>query len=363
MLSFALQMLKIIRIALFPFSILYGLIILIRNIFYDFNVIKSHKFKVPIISVGNLVAGGTGKTPMTEYLIELLKNDHKIATLSRGYGRKTKGFIVAGHHVKSILIGDEPKQSKTKYPDIIVAVGEKRVDAINAILKNYHPEIILLDDAYQHRAVVPGISILLFDYSTIFKPDFILPTGNLREWKRGKNRADIIVITKCPIDLSPQERINITSNIKPKSTQKLFFSNVNYSDLMLYNANGIAKSSLSINDLKNYTVLLLTGIANPKPLKVHITNLSKEVITLSFNDHHVYAHEDVININQRYKSITNPNKIIITTEKDLMRLSDLSNDILGNIMPIYYIPISSKFFMEDENEFNKYIINYVRNNK
>ena len=356
-------MLKILRILLFPFSLIYGLIILFRNVFYDLKVLKSTKFNIHIISIGNLVAGGTGKTPMTEYLLKVLKNEYKIATLSRGYGRKTKGFIVAASNAKSILVGDEPKQYKSKFPDVIVAVGENRVEAINALQRNYQPEIILLDDAYQHRAVSPGLSILLFDYSNIFKPDFMLPTGNLRELKVGKSRADIFVVTKCPTNLSLEERQRITLKLIPSSNQKLYFSYVFYNDLLNYSNDESSRKTISVNDLKDFSILLLTGIANPKPMNDYLSKFSKEVVNLSFKDHHVFTEEDILKVKNRYLSINNSNKIMLTTEKDLMRLTDFSNDILGDITPIYYVPISSKFFDEDENAFNQQILNYVRSSK
>jgi len=352
-------MIKILGIILFPVSILYGLIIFVRNLFFDWGLSDSQKFNIPVISIGNLVAGGTGKTPMTGYLVNLLKNDRKLATLSRGYGRKTKGFIVASSGTKSFLIGDEPKQYKYKFPEIIVSVGENRAKAIDALILNYHADLILLDDAFQHRSVVAGLSILLFDYKDIYKMDFMLPTGNLREWKSGKKRADVFVVTKCPPDLSENEREKIKGILHPKSNQTVYFSYIQYEDLRLYD--DIKKNSA--DDLKRYSVLLVSGIANPKPLIEYLKPLSKEVVTLTFKDHHAFDEDDVRNIKGKFDLISNPNKIIITTEKDLMRLTDLSAETLGLLNPLYYIPISTDFFEEDKNKFDEQILNYVRKNK
>jgi tetraacyldisaccharide 4'-kinase len=308
------------------------------------------------------VVGGTGKTPMTEYLIKLLKDEKKIATLSRGYGRKTRGFIVASAGTKSFLIGDEPKQYKYKFPEIIVSVGEKRADAIDSLIGNYHVEGILLDDAFQHRSVVAGLSILLFDYNDIYKMDFMLPTGNLREWKSGKRRADIFIVTKCPPYLSENEREKIQKILNPRTNQTVYFTFIKYDDLKLYDDENNL-SSTKINNLKETSVLLISGIANPKPLIEYLKPKVKEVVTITFKDHYVFNENDLKNIMSKMDLITNPNKIIITTEKDLMRLTDFGPDTMASLHPLYYIPISTPFFEEDKDNFNEQILNYVRKNK
>jgi len=357
-------MIKVLRILLLPVSILYGILILVRNLLYYFKTLPSEKFNLPIISIGNLVTGGTGKTPMTEYLIRLLKNDNKVATLSRGYGRRTKGFIVAATNAKSVLIGDEPKQYKHKFPEIIVSVCEKRVEGIKVLIQKYHPEIILLDDAYQHRSVVPGLSILLMGYKSFHQMDFMLPTGNLREWKTGKNRADIIVITKCPKDLPINEREKIQNSFHLNRHQSVYFSTIEYSNLKHYQANGIETSARDSEIiLSEYSILVLSGIANPQAFADHWKLSAKEIYTSFFSDHHSFNDKDIQDIANKYNSISNSKKIILTTEKDLMRLTDLSQELLASISPLYYAPIKTKFFEEDEKNFNKQILEYVRSHK
>ena len=355
-------MIKMLRLLLLPFSILYGLIILIRNVLYDFKILPSEKFELPVISVGNLVIGGTGKTPMTEYLIRLLKKDYKIATLSRGYGRKTKGFVVASPNSKSTLIGDEPKQYKQKYPEIIVSVCEKRRLGIANLRKNYHPDIILLDDAYQHRSVVPGLSILVMECKSIYAKDFMLPTGNLREFKFGKSRANIIIVSKCPSNLSLEDREEICSYLNPNADQKVYFSYIEYGHLKPYSSNELGVQTLP-NDMKEYSIIALSGIANPKPFFYYLQQQSKEVHAVAFSDHHDFTEEDIKKVVERYRSIANKQKLIVTTEKDLMRLAALKPEILSLITPIFYLPISAKFFKEDEMDFNENILKYVRTSK
>jgi len=357
-------MIKFLRILLLPVSILYGLIILVRNLLFDFNILPSERFNLPIISVGNLVVGGTGKTPMTECLIRLLKQDYKVATLSRGYGRKTKGFIVASTNVKSILIGDEPKQYKNKFPEIIVSVCEKRAEGIRTLMQNYHPEIILLDDAFQHRAVVPGLSILLMEYDSIDKMDFMLPSGNLREMKSGKKRADIIIVTKCPTELSLSEREKIRNSLHPKEHQKVYFSFIDYNNFYRYINNEIDSSpSLLEMDVSEYSILILSGIGNPQSFANHLKKYVKEVVICFYMDHHYFIEKDIKDVGNKFNSISNPKKLVFTTEKDLMRLMDLPQELLAAITPIYYVPITTKFFEEDEKNFNEQILEYVRNSK
>jgi tetraacyldisaccharide 4'-kinase len=359
-------MIKILRIILFPISILYGIAIFARNLFYDWGLLHSKRFDIPVISVGNLVVGGTGKTPMTEYLVKLLKDEQKIATLSRGYGRKTKGFIVASSGTKSHLIGDEPKQYKYKFPGIIVAVGENRGEAIDALMSNYHVEGIILDDAFQHRSVIAGLSILLFDYKDIYKMDFMLPTGNLREWKSGKKRADVFVVTKCPPDLPADERERIKKILNPNSNQTVYFAFIKYDDLKLYDADSHSSNSnkvILIDDLKQYIIVLVSGIANPQPLIKYLQPLTKDGLALNFKDHYIYDELDLEMIKSKSDYIKDSNKIFLTTEKDLMRLTDLSPDTLALLQPLYCIPISTRFFDEDGNKFEEQILNYVRKNK
>src|SRR5258708_5059344 len=284
---------KYLRWLLFPFSLLYGLVIIIRNWCYDSGVFKSYKFKKPIISVGNLDVGGAGKSPMTEYLIRLLKADHKLATLSRGYGRDTKGYLEASVPGGSVQlpdtndllqpatynsqlttaqqIGDEPAQFKHKFPDITVAVCEKRVDGIKQLLPNH--DLILLDDAYQHRAVEPGLNILLFDYNRIREPHLLLPAGNLREPFSGRWRAQIIIVTKCPPNLTTEEQAALARIIEPLPYQRLFFTSIAYQPLC--NLEG-KPADIMID--KDTTIFLLTGIANAQPLLQHLSRLTSHII-------------------------------------------------------------------------------------
>lgn len=247
-----------LRWLLFPFSLLYGLVVVIRNWCFNAGILKSREFDLPVIAVGNLDVGGAGKSPMTEYLIRLLKGNYKLATLSRGYGRKTKGFLLADAPAQAWDIGDEPAQFKNKFPNVTIAVAEKRVEGIEQLQSSH--DLIILDDAYQHRAVKPGFSILLFDYNRIREPRLLLPAGNLREPFAGRKRADIIVISKCPAALERKDQFELQKRVKPFPNQAVFFTSISY--LPLQDINGQATDSV-IDDTT--TVFLLTGIANASP--------------------------------------------------------------------------------------------------
>ncbi len=357
-------MVNFLRLLLIPLSILYGVVSVLRNLLYDLRILPSEKFDLPLISIGNIVVGGTGKTPMTEYLIRLLKNEKKIAILSRGYGRRTKGFILASSNTKSTLVGDEPKQYKLKFPEIIVSVCEKRAEGIRNLTNSYTPEIILLDDAFQHRSVISGVSILLMDFNTIFKVDFMLPTGNLREMKFGKGRADIIVVTKCPNTLTLIERKNILTKINPNDRQNVYFSYVEYDNLEKFIIKGNFDSiNKNLSELKRFSVVALSGIANPKSFHNYLQQQFKDVFPVVFSDHHIFTEKDIQTVSGKLNTISDIHKIVITTEKDLMRLSDLKPELLSKITPLFYIPISLKFYEEDEKKFNEQILRYVRNYK
>jgi len=260
-----------LRWLLLPFSLLYGLVVIIRNWFYDAGLFKSRVFKLPVICVGNLEVGGAGKSPMTEYLIRLLKNDNKLATLSRGYGRDTKGFVLADAASTPTQIGDEPSQFKHKFTDVTVAVCEDRATGIDQLKTNH--DVILLDDAFQHRAVKPGLSVLLFDYTHLQQPKFVLPAGNLREPFSGRWRADIMVVTKCPDGLSEEQMTRCYEQIAPLSWQPLFFSAITYQPL--HDLQGRPVDFLIDGDT---SVFLLTGIANPNPLVQHIGKATTNII-------------------------------------------------------------------------------------
>ncbi len=351
---------KSINILLYPISLLYGVSLYLRNLLFDWRILSSKEFDFPVISVGNLSVGGVGKTPHVEHLIRLLRKDFKVATLSRGYKRNTKGFYIANKKSTFLEIGDEPLQFYNKFHPIPVAVDEKRVRGIKQLKENNSSlNVILLDDAYQHRYVKPGINILVTNYSDLYINDYMLPFGRLREWKCGSNRADIIIVSKCPKMLSPIDRRGIKEDINPKTYQEIYFSYLEYGNLKPFTDS--AKKMLNEFNKKSH-VLLLTGIAKPQPLFNYVNKNFKSVVHLRFKDHHNFSNIDLTQIKNSFNQINENNKLIITTEKDIMRLS------LPNIkekienLPIYYLPIEVKFHGDDEEEFNKQVIKYVRAN-
>ena len=318
----------IIRYLLFPFAILYGFITSIRNFLYDKGILKSYSFGIPVIAVGNLSVGGTGKTPQIEYLTRLLSPKYKIATLSRGYKRKSEGFILADGNSNATILGDEPFQFFQKFPNIQVAVDADRKNGIEQLLDHDEkPEIILLDDAFQHRKVKASFYILLTSFDDLFCDDFMLPTGNLRESRSGVKRADVIIITKCPENLS----VLMQQEIKDKigSDKPLFFSKITYDD-KVYSGH----KSIAVNELKHVDKLLLAGIAKPEPFFDFLNDGKNEI--MRFQDHHHFSDNEILTI--KNKSI---NKLIITTEKDFVRLKD---GVLKE--QLYYLPIKSSFILE-----------------
>lgn len=330
---------KFVRKLLFPISILYGFITALRNFLYNSGFLKSYSFDIPIIAIGNLSVGGTGKTPQTEYLIRLLSSQYKIATLSRGYNRKSKGFIIADNTSNAETLGDEPYQIYKKFPQINVAVDANRKNGIEILLsQTIKPDIILLDDAFQHRKVKAGFYILLTAYDDLFYNDSMLPTGNLREYKCNAKRANIIVITKCPKNLSTTEQEKTKQKINLNIP--IFFSFIDYDD-KVYNDNG----SKNLSEI-NTTKLLLTGIAKPEPFFVHLQKQNDE--KLVYPDHHYFTEDDCKEI----QKLAN-NKPIITTEKDYVRLKKQNH--WNNL---YYLPIKSSFVNNSDN-FDKLIIDYV----
>jgi len=342
-------------------SFIYGIIVNIRNLFFDFGVLQSQQFDLPVISVGNITVGGTGKTPHVEYLAVLLKKEFKVSILSRGYKRKTKGFVMATDKTTSSEIGDEPSQIKLKFPDLVVAVCEKRVTGINK-LSGQNLDLVLLDDAYQHRYVKPGISILLIDFYRRLENDHLLPYGNLREKPIEKQRADIIIITKTPLDLKPIDRRIIFEQIKPAPYQELYFTGFEYGNFVpVFNT----KSSISpdfYNIHEVYTILLVTGIAFTQPLLDYLKDFTTDIVHLKFSDHSEYNQSKIDKITRQFSDIRNDKKIIITTEKDAVKIREtgIKNNMLVDKM--FYIPIEVKF-LDKEEEFNKKIIDYVKQNK
>ena len=329
------------RKLLFPFAILYGFVLLLRNYLYDTNVFKSKRYAIPIIAVGNLNVGGTGKTPQIEYLIRLLSSHYKVATLSRGYKRKSDGFILADKLTNAEVLGDEPFQFYKKFPTIQVAVDEDRRNGIEKLLaQSKKPEVILLDDAFQHRKVKAGFYILLTAYDDLFCADYILPVGNLRESRNGAKRADMIIVTKCPSTISEVEQNKIKKAIG--IDLPIYFSFIEYEDHVYNNKN----ESILTTDLKSFPKIVLAGIANPKPFFTYLNAQPTEILT--FSDHHNFNDTDIQYINDKSK-----NKYIITTEKDFVRLEP---KILNS--QLFYLPIKSAFF-KDQDTFDAIILNYV----
>ncbi|PWK80604.1 lipid-A-disaccharide kinase [Mucilaginibacter oryzae] len=344
---------KYLRLLLLPLSLLYGLVVRIRNRFYDWGILKSTGFEMPIIVVGNLDVGGAGKSPMTEYLIRLLKSSYKIATLSRGYGRATKGFLMASAQSTASDIGDEPAQFKSKFPDIGVAVCEKRVAGVEH-LKDDH-EVIILDDAYQHRALKPGLSILLFDYSRVNEPRLLLPAGNLREPFAGRKRAGIIIISKCPATLTLLEQGRVIKRIRPYPHQSLFFTSITY--LPLQNMAGEPVNQAIDAET---TIFLLTGIANPTPLLIHLKKQTQSIIHHNYPDHHRFSLKNISKLAGEFEACTAQKKVIITTEKDAQRLGE--QDLLAEVLklPVWVLPIGISFLNNGRQQFDILIQNYVR---
>ena len=336
----------------------------LRNFFFDHRVFKETVFKVPVIGVGNLTTGGTGKTPHVEYLARLLKEDFKVATLSRGYGRKTKGFLIASNSPNTDQIGDEPMQYYSKFKDVTVSVGEDRVAAIEKLLQmEKKPEVILLDDAFQHRSVKAGVNILLMEYDKIMDIDYPLPAGNLREWKSGMKRADMIIVTKSPTILVPIERKRIIEHIKPLVHQQVYFTHYKYGEFTkVTGKQGGMFMSSSYYLEKRFTLVLVTGIANPAGMLEYLRRHTDKIETISFPDHHQYSLRDIKKIQETFDNIANPSKIIVTTEKDAMRFRNPALEEAVKQLPLFYLPIEVQFH-NDKEKFDQYIAEYVRKNQ
>ena len=342
-----------LRWLLFPFSLLYGLVVLIRNWCYNVGILKSREFDLPVIAVGNLDVGGAGKSPMTEYLIRLLKGNHKLATLSRGYGRKTKGFLLADNPADAATVGDEPAQFKNKFPHVTVAVAEKRVEGIEQLQASH--DLIILDDAYQHRAVKPGFSILLFDYNRIREPRLLLPAGNLREPFAGRKRADIIVISKCPAALARRDQFKLQKRVKPFPNQEVFFTSISY--LPLQDMGGKVTDT-AIDDTT--TVFLLTGIANAHPLLEHLKKQTQHIIHHKYPDHHQFSLKNISKLADDFLACTAQKKLVITTEKDAQRLGEQELQQVVKKLNILVLPIGIEFLNNQQKQFDKLVTDYVR---
>ncbi|MET0464961.1 MAG: tetraacyldisaccharide 4'-kinase [Chitinophagaceae bacterium] len=345
--------LKSFRILLLPFALIYWLAIVIRNWLFDKSISKSSSFALPLICVGNLSVGGTGKSPMVEYLVRLLKDRFRVATLSRGYKRKTRGYSLAGPSTTALEIGDEPMQFHLKFPEVPVAVGEERIVAIPQLLHDKpQTQAIILDDAFQHRSVKAGLNIILTDYSNLFTRDFYLPTGDLRDLKSSYKRAQIIVVTKCDPAITPEEKQKIINEINPQRGQQVFFTAIEYGEMY-----HILDSS-NYKTAENAEVLLVTGIANPLPLENWLENHSQSYQVIRYSDHHIFTIDDLKEIRKKFEAMEAENKIILTTEKDAVRLVKFNQEILG--WPIYVIPVRHHFLFNEGDWFDQSVVNYIR---
>ncbi len=344
---------------LLPFALLYGMIMWLRNLLFDVGVLPSKELPVPVISIGNIRIGGTGKTPHVEYLVNLLKDKYQIAVLSRGYKRQTRGFILAGEGVTAQDIGDESMQIYLKFPDIRVAVHEKRSKGIKQILEK-HPEVnlIILDDAFQHRYVKPGLNLLLTGYYNPFFKDFLLPAGYLREAKKSAKRADLLIVTKTPVVFSPLDRRFFLKKLKPFYDGQVFFSKFIY--------NKLAPLYPEIpGDIpqKVKSIFLVTGIANTVALEEYLKQICQELFVFSFPDHHSFSLKDIKKIHNQFTKTISQGKIIVTTEKDAMRMQmPKLKDFLVDL-PVYYLPIEVSFHNDDKKAFENIVFKYLSSSK
>lgn len=340
------------RLFLFPVSLLYWFVIAMRNWFYDKNILKSASFGLPVICVGNLAVGGTGKSPMVEYLLLNLKDKYKVATLSRGYKRKTKGYALADQNSTALELGDEPMQFYLKFPGIPIAVGEERIEAIPQLLHDRpDTEVIILDDAFQHRAIKAGLNILLTDYNNLYTRDFYLPSGDLRDLKKSYKRAHIIVITKCDPLITGEEKQKIIDEIDLLEGQQVFFTTTKYGTpyhLLTRNTIQISHSS---------EVLLVTGIANPSPLKKMLESVAGSYTMLRYSDHHIFSVDDFKEIKKKYKILNGSDRLILTTEKDAVRLIKFKSDMED--LPVYVMPVEHFFLFDESQQFNEAVIKFI----
>jgi len=332
---------KLLRKILFPIVPIYYIVTWLRNKCYDLGWKSSKSYETAVICVGNLSTGGTGKTPTIEYLIRLLDGQYKVATLSRGYKRETDGFIVADESATARTIGDEPLQFYNKFENVIVSVNANRQNGIEQLMTLRQPDVILLDDAFQHRKVKAAFNILLTSYDNLYCDDIVLPTGNLREPRAGAERADIILVTKCPDSLSSSEKSTISKKLKPLEHQHIYFSSISYSETICNQT-----QTLDIDRLKGKKVTLVTGIANPKPLLEYLTSKSIDFEHMKFNDHHTFTYSEIEELKRK--------KFVLTTEKDYVRLK---GDFKSKDGQLWYFPITFK--IDDSSEFNAQLLSFM----
>lgn len=345
----------VIRVLLLPFALLYGIGVGFRNFLYRTGVLRSVRFDLPVISVGNMTVGGTGKSPHIEYLMRWLDQYLEVAVLSRGYGRKTEGFRDVYPTDTVDLVGDEPLQFKRKFPEIPIVVSESRALGIPELVKrNPNTQCVLLDDAFQHLAVTPGLNILLTEYSRPFTRDWLLPAGRLREWRYGYKRADVIVVTKCPFELDGRQRQKMVDELDLYPRQKVFFTRYKYSTLYDFLRPDLYRAL----DL-NTDVLLVSAIANSDYLLNYLGQEARMIETLEFEDHHYFEEKDLTELKRRFDLISSTNKIIVTTEKDSMRMGIHKDFFWANKLPLYILPVEVAFMDQDELAFQQYIKHFL----
>ena len=342
------------RILLLPISLLYHIALKIRHKLYDWRILKKTRFEKPVICVGNLCLGGSGKTPTVEYLINILREKYKVATLSRGYGRKSKGWQLADNQSTYETIGDEPLQYFRKFQGILVAVDEDRVDGVcKLICSPYSAEVVLLDDAFQHRPIIAGLNILLTEYQHLYCDDFLFPAGTLRDIKSAAKRAHIIMVSKSPKTLDETEKQQIIKKLKPTKEQKVFFSYLEYAPLQPLN-----EKAKSVSAAGAESVLAFCGIAKPKPFMEELKKQYETVDFLYFDDHHAYTRDDLDAVLQRFELLDGNQKIIVTTEKDAARLANSPYFCQFETVPLFALPVGVRF--HEEERFNEEILEYVR---
>lgn len=345
----------LVKILLAPLSLLYGLMMSLRDFFYRKGLLKSIEFNLPVISVGNLSVGGAGKTPHIEYLILLLRDYINLATLSRGYKRKTRGYVEVLSRMTAEEVGDEPLQFKRKFPEIMVTVSESRSFGIPQIVSD-RPEtqLVLLDDAFQHRSVKPGLNILLTEFSHPFTRDYLLPSGRLREWRSAYERADIIVVSKCPPEMDEAQRREMALEINPLSHQQLFFSYYRYHE-PYYIFNGRYRAKLQ----PDWDVLLISAIARTEYLTDYLTGEVNTVHALEFEDHHYFTKSDMADLKRAFGELPSEKKIILTTEKDAMRMELHRQFLFEERLPIFVLPVQVQFHFDGSAHFDEAVKDFL----
>lgn len=358
----------VIKTLLLPFSLLYGLVVWVRNSLFDMGILRTYKAHIPVISIGNITVGGTGKTPMTEYLAGLLGSTHQVAILSRGYKRKSKGFVVGSSTTGTDDLGDEPTQMQRKFPHTVVAVDKNRRRGIEMLIGTDRTppiDVILLDDAYQHRYVTPGLNLLLVDYNRPIYSDTLLPSGNLREPAAQHKRADIILFTKCPDTITPIERRIICMEAHPFPYQSIYFTKLAYGPLRAVHKNNTDnESALSMEEIadKQLPVLIVAGIAFPDPFITYVKTYCFGADILTFPDHHRFNQQDIEKINKSFEALQGKQGVILTTEKDAVRIMEDSR--FDSLLDYIYFPtLNIRFLDNSEEDFNNKILNYVQRNK